>query len=138
MWAPRGARVAGTRACGTLLCAAGVPRAVGPTLRRLTAPTPWARVYGTGRVWRAALMEYVTYGDAAVELARLRAAAPLPFGMPVTVLAAYAGGSGEWLGRQRGLASRLGGTFRVAVPAGHLVMRDRPADVAAAVLGARP
>ncbi|MFF8639670.1 alpha/beta fold hydrolase [Streptomyces sp. NPDC015345] len=135
---PRGARVAGTRACGALLCAAGVPRAVGPTLRRLTAPTPWARVYGTGRVWRAALMEYVTYGDAAVELARLRVAVPLPVGVPVTVLAAYAEGSGEWLGRQRGLAARLGGTFRVAVPAGHLVMRDRPADVAAAILGARP
>ncbi|UFQ20142.1 MULTISPECIES: alpha/beta fold hydrolase [Streptomyces] len=134
---PRGARVAGTRACGAFLCATGVPRAVGPALRRLAAPTPWAGVYGSGRVWRAALLEYMTYGDVAVELAELRRAAPLPGGVPVTVLAAYAGGSGEWLARQRGLAARLGGTCRIAAPSGHLVMRDRPADVAAAILAAR-
>ncbi|AZM57570.1 alpha/beta hydrolase [Streptomyces sp. WAC 01529] len=131
---PRAARVRGTRACGAVLCAAGVPRALGPTLRRRAAPTRWAGVYGTGRVLRAALMEYVTYGDAAVELAALREAGPLPGGAPVIVLAAYAGGSKKWLGRQRELASGLGGEFRVARPSGHLVMRDRPGDVAEAVL----
>ncbi|QEV22220.1 alpha/beta fold hydrolase [Streptomyces alboniger] len=135
---PRGVRVAGTRACGAILCAAGVPRAVGPALRRLAAPTPWAGVYGAGRVWRAALMEYATYGDVAVELAGLRRAVPLSGGAPVVVLAAYAGGSGKWLGRQRELAAGLGGAFRVARPSGHLVMRDLPVAVAGAVLaGAR-
>ncbi|MFD4632715.1 alpha/beta fold hydrolase [Streptomyces sp. NPDC058284] len=135
---PRGMRVAGTRACGTLLCAAGLPRAVGPALRGLAAPTPWAWVYGRSRVWRGTLMEYATYGDAARELAGLRRALPLPQGAPVTVLAAYAGGSRRWVDRQRGLAANLGGTCRVARPSGHLVMRDRPGDVAAAVLaGAR-
>ncbi|MFD6432399.1 alpha/beta fold hydrolase [Streptomyces venezuelae] len=136
---PRGMRVAATRACGALLCATGLPRAVGPTLRRLTAPTPWAWLYGGSRVWRAALMEYVTYGDAARELAVLRRRLPLPEGAPVTVLAAYAGsGSRRWLDRQRELAHALDAAFRVATPSGHLVMRDRPAEVARAVLTAGP
>ncbi|MCF3119499.1 alpha/beta hydrolase [Streptomyces arenae] len=135
---PRGVRVGATRACGAVLCAAGLPRAVGPGLRGLVAPTPWARVYGSGRVWRAALMEYATYGDAAVGLASLRRGQPLPEGLPMTVLAAYAGGSRRWLERQRGLAERLGGVFRVAEPSGHLVMRDRPADVAEAILATVP
>ncbi|MEU5773044.1 alpha/beta hydrolase [Streptomyces venezuelae] len=135
---PRGVRVAATRACGALLCATGLPRAVGPTLRRLTAPTPWAWLYGGSRVWRAALMEYVTYGDAARELAALRRRLPLPEGVPVTVLAAYTGsGSHRWLDRQRDLARTLDAAFRVAIPSGHLVMRDRPAEVARAVLAAR-
>ncbi|MEV5976055.1 alpha/beta hydrolase [Streptomyces sp. NPDC052114] len=131
---PRGVRVGATRACGAVLCAAGLPRAVGPALRGLVAPTPWARVYGSGRVWRAALMEYATYGDVAVGLAAVRRGRPLPEGVPVTVLAAHAGGSRGWVERQRGLAGGLGGVFRVAEPSGHLVMRDRPADVAEAVL----
>ncbi|MFF3641960.1 alpha/beta fold hydrolase [Streptomyces sp. NPDC002564] len=135
---PRGARVAATRACGTVLSAAGLPRAIGPALRRLAAPTAWAWLYGGSRVWRAALMEYATYGDTARELAALRRESPLPDGIPVTVLAAYAGGPRRWLDRQRRLAQDLGGDFRVAEPAGHLVMRDRPGDVAAAVLGTRP
>ncbi|MFF1375608.1 alpha/beta fold hydrolase [Streptomyces sp. NPDC058308] len=131
---PRGARVAGTRACGALLRAVGLPRAVGPALRRLTAPTPWAWLYGGSRVWRGALMEYATYGDAARELAVLRRALPLREGVPVTVLAAYAGGSRRWLERQRELAAGLAGTYRVTWPSGHLVMRERPKDVAEAVL----
>ncbi len=135
---PRRLRVALARVGGAALCGAGVPRAVGPGLRGLVAPTPWAGLYGAGRVWRAMLMEYVTYGDVAVELAELRRAAPLPGGVPVTVLAAWAGGSGEWVGRQRGLAGGLGGGFRLAWPSGHLVMRDLPGGVAEAVLaGAR-
>ncbi|QES26818.1 alpha/beta hydrolase [Streptomyces venezuelae] len=135
---PRGMRVAATRACGTLLCTTGLPRAVGPALRRLTAPTPWAWLYGSSRVWRAALMEYVTYGDTARELAALRRRLPLPEGAPVTVLAAYGGGSRRWLGRQRRLAHALDASFRVAAPSGHLVMRDRPAEVARAVLAGGP
>ncbi|MFI7315387.1 alpha/beta fold hydrolase [Streptomyces venezuelae] len=155
---PRGVRVAATRACGALLCATGLPRAVGPALRRLTAPTPWAWLYGGSRVWRAALMEYVTYGDAARELAALRRRLPLPEGVPVTVLAAYPGdgahrwsdgggldgdgarrrGPHRWLDRQRRLARALDAAFRVAAPSGHLVMRDRPEDVARAVLAGGP
>ncbi|QES41275.1 alpha/beta hydrolase [Streptomyces venezuelae] len=134
---PRGVRVAATRACGALLCATGLPRAVGPTLRRLTAPTPWAWLYGGSRVWRAALMEYVTYGDAARELAALRRRLPLPRGVPVTVLAAHPGsGPHRWLDRQRRLAHALDAAFGVAAPSGHLVMRDRPGEVARAVLAA--
>ncbi|MEU7579166.1 alpha/beta hydrolase [Streptomyces sp. NPDC041068] len=132
VWLPRGLRVAGTRACGAVVCGVGLPRAVGPMARRLAAPTRWAGLYGTSRVWRAASMEYATYGDVALELAELRAVLPLP-DVQVTVLAAYGGGSRRWLDRQRALAAGLGGTFRVAEPSGHLVMRDRPADVASSL-----
>ncbi|MFE0178644.1 alpha/beta fold hydrolase [Streptomyces sp. NPDC059002] len=135
---PRAPRVACTRACATVLCAAGVPRAVGPLLRRLLAPHPQAWVYGTSRVWRAALMEYATYGDVATELSALRRAFPLPAALPVTVLAAHAGGSRRWLTRQRRLAEGLAATFHVAEPSGHLVIRDRPADVAEAILTTGP
>ncbi|WP_447037032.1 alpha/beta fold hydrolase [Streptomyces sp. DSM 118878] len=133
---PRGVKAGGAGLCGALLGAAGVPRAVGPSLRRLVAPTPWAWVYGSRRVWRASLMEYAAYGDVAAELAGLRRRFPLGAGLPVAVLAAAAGrGDRGWVARQRGLAAGLGGTLRVLRPSGHLVMRDRPRDVAAAILG---
>ncbi|MEV0259550.1 alpha/beta hydrolase [Streptomyces sp. NPDC050732] len=135
---PRGVRVAATRACGTLLCAAGLPRATGPALRRLAAPTPWARVYGSSRVWRATLMEYATYADVAHELTALRLRAALPGGVPVAVLAAYAGGSRRWLTRQHRLARHLDATFHVAEPSGHLVMHDRPDTVARTILTTTP
>lgn len=135
---PRGVRTGGAGMCGALLGAAGVPRAIGPTLRRRLAPTPWASLYGSRRVWRASLMEYVTYGDVATELSRLRREVPLGPGLPVTVLAAAAGAAGRrdraWVARQRELASGLGGTLRVLRPCGHLAMRDRPAEVAKTVL----
>jgi pimeloyl-ACP methyl ester carboxylesterase len=199
----RTARNAATRACGTILSAAGVPRALGPLLRRTavragrtpSAPTPPAptrrppedrdrprrprrtpedrdrpdltrrppedrdrpaptrrppedldrprrprgdpapyalvrRTYSTSRSLRAVLAENATYSDEAVELAALRRDFPLP-GVPVTVLAA---GSPRWLGRQRALAAYLGGAFRVVAPSGHLLMLDRPEDVADALL----
>ncbi|MGW2229131.1 alpha/beta fold hydrolase [Streptomyces formicae] len=135
---PRAPRVACTRACASVLCAAGVPRATGPLLRRLLAPHPQARVYGTSRVWRAAVMEYATYGDVATELLSLRREFPLPADLPVTVLAAHSGGSRRWLARQHRLAAVLEATFLVAEPSGHLVMRDRPADVAEAILTTGP
>ncbi|MGW0567937.1 alpha/beta fold hydrolase [Streptomyces tauricus] len=143
-------RNAATRACGTLLAGAGLPRALGPLLRRTAVrtvrrsrngrgdPAPYdlvRRAYSTSRSLRAVLAENATYRDQAVELDRLRER-PLP-DVPVTVLAAHADGEGgtrRWLDRQERLSARLGGTFRVAAPAGHLVMLDRPQDVAAAVL----
>ncbi|MFJ8935687.1 alpha/beta fold hydrolase [Streptomyces sp. NPDC102365] len=134
-----------TRACGRLLGGAGLSRALGPLLRRTAVragrlngrgdPAPYdlvRRAYSTSRSLRAALAENATYRDQAVELDGLRER-PLP-DVPVTVLAAHAGGSPDWLDRQERLAERLGGTFRVAAPAGHLVMLDRPQDVAAAIL----
>ncbi|PSM41299.1 alpha/beta hydrolase [Streptomyces dioscori] len=149
-----------TRACGTLLAGAGLPRALGPLLRRTAVravrrnsgdgdstpydpapydPAPYdlvRRAYSTSRSLRAALAENATYRDQAVELDGLRER-PLP-DVPVTVLAAHADldrtGSRHWPDRQERLAERLGATFRVAAPAGHLVMLDRPQDVAAAIL----
>jgi pimeloyl-ACP methyl ester carboxylesterase len=141
-------RDACTRACGTLLSTAGVPRALGPLLRRAAVragrhnmggdPAPYdlaRRAYSTSRSLHAVLAENARYRDQAAELACLRGQFPLD--APVTVLAAYDGGSQRWLDRQRLLAERLGGTFRVSAPAGHLVMLDRPEDVAAAILETR-
>ncbi|MFF9894381.1 alpha/beta fold hydrolase [Streptomyces longispororuber] len=133
----RGARVAGARACGALLGAAGIPHALGPLLRGGAVPRALREVYGTSRVWRAALVEYATYGDVARELALLRRRAPLPGGAPVTVLAADSTGTGRWMSRQRALARALGADFRGLWPAGHLLMRDRPRAVADAVRRAR-
>ncbi|MEU9188611.1 alpha/beta hydrolase [Streptomyces sp. NPDC048484] len=141
-----------TRVCGTLLTGAGLPRALGPLLRRTAIragrragrrtglrgggdPAPHDLVrsaYSTSRFLRAVLAENARYRDQAVELDSLRERRPLD--APVTVLAAYAGGSRHRLDRQEHLAERLGGTFRMSAPAGHLVMLDRPGDVAAAVL----
>ncbi|MGK5631822.1 alpha/beta fold hydrolase [Streptomyces sp. URMC 123] len=147
-------RTAAARLLGTAVAAAGLPRALGGAVRRLTVraetvrphpPAPGGldtRCYRTGRVLRATVLENARYQDIAAELAALRAARPLPGGLPVTVLAAYdeSGAPRElrWVERQRGLARTLGGTFRVAAPAGHLVMLDSPRDVAEAVLATGP
>ncbi|MGW6268572.1 alpha/beta fold hydrolase [Streptomyces sp. NPDC055060] len=143
---PRGVRVGGARVCGAVLGGVGVPRAVGPAVRRAVVRGGSAsgdavrRVYGVSRVWRGALLEYVTYGDLAVELAALRRASPLRGGLPVTVVGAYAGGSASWITRQRNLATALGATFLAAIPSGHLTMHDAPHLLAKATLtpGQRP
>ncbi|MFE0102176.1 alpha/beta fold hydrolase [Streptomyces sp. NPDC059009] len=86
-----------------------------------------------GQVVRGAgggLMEYATYGEVAQQLTALRDQLPLPAGVPVSVLAAYAGGSRGWLEQQRGLAERLGASYEVAYGSGHLVARDAPGQVA--------
>ncbi|MFI9718594.1 alpha/beta fold hydrolase [Streptomyces sp. NPDC052396] len=145
-------RHAAARARGRVLAAAGLPRAIGPALRRLTVrasslgrhdPAPEElvrRTYGTGRVVRAVLMENARYRDVAAELERLRAEHPLP-PVPVTVLAASPGTGSwlerRWLERQRALAERLDGRFEAVAPAGHLLMYDRPQAIAAAVLAVR-
>ncbi|MFI1967867.1 alpha/beta hydrolase [Streptomyces cinnamoneus] len=144
-----GLRTAAAQARGAAFAAAGLPRALGPALRRLSArsaslarrdPAPAElvrRVYGSGRVARAVLMENARYRDVAAELADLRGRHALP-PVPVTVLAASTGTGSwlerRWLTRQRALAERLDGRFEAVAPAGHLLMYDRPQAVAAAVL----
>ncbi|MEI5100190.1 alpha/beta hydrolase [Streptomyces sp. PmtG] len=133
----RGARIGAARACGAVLGAAGVPRAVGPALRGGSVPRAVRGVYGATRVWRAALVEYATYGDVAHELALLRRDSALPPAAPVTVLAAAPAPSSRWLSRQRALAATLNAAYHPLTPAGHLLMRDRPRAVATAIRATR-
>ncbi|UQA95845.1 alpha/beta fold hydrolase [Streptomyces halobius] len=144
---PRPVRTAWANGVATALSAAGIPRALGPTARRLIdrastvgshPPHPWVRAgYRTSRVLRACVLENATYPYQAAELAALRPGHPMP-AVPVTVLAAYDGSEAarelRWLERQRAFAAELGGGFAVAAPAGHLVMADAPEAVARAVL----
>ncbi|MFD9358560.1 alpha/beta fold hydrolase [Streptomyces sp. NPDC060031] len=149
---PAGLRTGAARAAGRALTAAGLPAALGPLARRATVrlsrtggADPAARdlvrrCYRTGRVWRGALLENSRYLDVAAEVLALRRTHPLT--APATVLAGYDGsarGSAlRWLARQGDLAGLLGARFEVAEPAGHLVMLDRPHQVARAVLEAAP
>ncbi|MCQ4084688.1 alpha/beta hydrolase [Streptomyces sp. RB6PN25] len=146
-------RIAAAQALADVLTASAVPYLLGPAARRLVwrasslsarDPAPPAlvrRCYRTGRGLRAALQENVRHGDVAAELCALRSRAPLP-PVPVTVLAAYdASGSARSrrsLERQRALADTLGAAFRVAAPAGHMVMTDSPGDLASAILATVP
>ncbi|WP_280672086.1 MULTISPECIES: alpha/beta fold hydrolase [unclassified Kitasatospora] len=142
-------RTAAARTTARLMTAAALPYLAGPTGRRLVVractvrrrdPAPDAlvrRCYRPGRALAAVLLENTHYLDVAAQLAALRTRAPLP-DVPVTVLAAYdRSGSRralDWLRRQERLAEQLGGTLRIAAPARHLLMLDRPEAVAAAVL----
>ncbi|MFI8099710.1 alpha/beta fold hydrolase [Streptomyces sp. NPDC086023] len=98
------------------------------------------RCHRTSRVWRGMLLENARYPAMAAEVLALRATRPLPAGLPVTVLAGYDGSARRtalrWLAAQAALADALGARFEVAEPAGHLVMRDRPRQVARAVVAA--
>ncbi|MER5866864.1 alpha/beta hydrolase [Kitasatospora sp. NPDC002040] len=154
------------RSLGALATATAVPYLFGPAARRLVGaattlghrdPAPAdavRRCYRTSRSLRAALAENTYYPDVAAELNALRRTAPLG-GTPAIVLAASTSRTGRsdqadqdgrtsrsgrsdraWLERQRELAARLGAEFRIAAPAGHLLMYDRPAEVAAAILDA--
>ncbi|MGV9268792.1 alpha/beta fold hydrolase [Kitasatospora sp. NPDC003701] len=141
------------RAVAGAATAVAVPYLLGPTVRRAVArastvrredlaPEPLARhCYRTGRALRALLRENTQYLDMAAELDDLRRTAPLPTGLPVTVLAADDGcrssRTRDWLAGQRGLAALLGGDFRSTAPAGHLLMFDRPDAVASAILDTR-
>ncbi|MFD7834872.1 alpha/beta fold hydrolase [Streptomyces sp. NPDC059761] len=156
---PAGLRTGAARVLGRALTAAGLPAALGPLARRAAVrasrtggsdrPLPSAggppaarelvrRVYRTGRVWRGTLLENARYLDTAAEVLALRTGRPPA--VPVTVLAGYDGSAGRgalrWCERQAELADRLGARFVVAEPAGHLVMLDRPGEVARAVLDA--
>ncbi|UQX00920.1 alpha/beta hydrolase [Streptomyces sp. RerS4] len=148
---PAALRTGAARALGRAVSAVGLPAALGPAAREAAvragragrAADPAARdlvrrCYRTGRVWRGALLENARYPDMAAEVLAL--AARYPLSAPVTVLAAHDGGSARaarrWLDRQAALSERLGARFEVAAPAGHLVMLDRPHQVARAVLEA--
>ncbi|MGW0363229.1 alpha/beta fold hydrolase [Streptomyces sp. NPDC002990] len=144
---PAAVRTGLARALGRAVTAAGLPAALGPAARRATVRAsrtgghdPAAedlvrRCYRTGRVWRGALLENSRYPDTAAEILELRRTHPLA--APTTVLAGHDGSAGRaglrWLGRQADLADRLGARFEVAEPSGHLVMLDRPDQVARAV-----
>lgn len=147
---PAGVRTGAARALGRAVTAAGLPAALGPWARRTAVRASRAggadpaardlvrRCYRTGRVWRGALLENSRYPDMAAEVLALRAERPLT--VPATVLAGHDGSARRpdlrWLARQAGLADTLGARFVVADPAGHLVMLDRPHQVARAVLNA--
>ncbi|MFK0253178.1 alpha/beta fold hydrolase [Streptomyces sp. NPDC090445] len=147
---PAGLRTGAARALGRALTAAGLPAALGPAARRAAVrlsrtggADPAARdlvrrCYRTGRVWRGILLENARYPDMAAEVLALRSRRPLA--APATVLAGYDGSGSatalHWLDRQRGLAAALGARFETAAPSGHLVMLDRPAQTARAVLSA--
>ncbi|MFJ3721583.1 alpha/beta fold hydrolase [Streptomyces sp. NPDC090045] len=147
---PAALRTGAARALGRAVTAAGLPAALGPLARRATVrasrtggPDPAARdlvrrCYRTGRVWRGALLENSRYPDMAAELLALRGTHPLT--APATVLAGHDGSAARsalrWLARQADLADVLGARFEVAEPAGHLVMLDRPDQVARAVRNA--
>ena len=147
---PAALRTAAARAVGRAVTAAGLPAALGPAARGLVVrasrtgggdPAPpdlVRRCYRTGRVWRGALLENSRYPDMAAERAALRATHPLE--APATVVVGHGGGAGRgarrWLARQEALAELLEAHFEVAEPSGHLVMLDRPHQVARAVLEA--
>ncbi|MER6316057.1 alpha/beta hydrolase [Streptomyces sp. NPDC001581] len=147
---PAALRTGAARALGRAVTAAGLPAALGPLARRAAVRAsrtggsdPAARdlvrrCYRTGRVWRGALLENSRYPDMAAELLALRGTHPLT--APATVLAGHDGSAGacalRWLARQAELADVLGARFEVAEPAGHLVMLDRPDQVARAVRNA--
>ncbi|MER6198643.1 alpha/beta hydrolase [Streptomyces sp. NPDC001586] len=147
---PAALRTGAARALGRAVTAAGLPAALGPLARRAAVRAsrtggsdPAARdlvrrCYRTGRVWRGALLENSRYPDMAAELLALRGTHPLT--APATVLAGHDGSAGacalRWLARQADLADVLGARFEVAEPAGHLVMLDRPDQVARAVRNA--
>ncbi|MFJ3923892.1 alpha/beta fold hydrolase [Streptomyces sp. NPDC090022] len=149
---PPAVRTAFARALGRAVTAAGLPAAFGALARRATVrasrtggpdPAPpdlVGRCYRTGRVWQGVLLENARYPDMAAELLALRAAYPLR--APATVVAGYDGSASgpalRWLGRQAALADRIEARFEVADGAGHLVMLDRPNQVARAVLSAVP
>lgn len=113
-----GLRDLAARTTAAAATAVAVPYLLGPAVRRTVArattvrhedlaPAPLVRrCYRTGRSLRALLRENTHYLDMAAELAVLRRTAPLPAGLPVTVLAADDGLSGprteEWLAAQRG------------------------------------
>ncbi|MET9318624.1 alpha/beta hydrolase [Streptomyces sp. NPDC003038] len=144
---PAAVRTGVARALGRAVTAAGLPAALGPTARRATVRASRTggsdpatgdlvrRCYRTGRVWRGALLENSRYPDMAAEVLDLRRTHPLA--APTTVLVGYDGSAGRaglrWLGRQADLADRIGARFEVADPSGHLVMLDRPDQVARAV-----
>lgn len=147
---PAALRHGAARALGRAVTAVGLPAALGPVARRsvvrasrVGGSDPAARdlvrrCYRTGRVWRGALLENAGYPDAAAEVLALGETHPLT--VPATVLAGHDGTDGRgalrWLDRQAGLAERLGARLDVAEPAGHLVMLDRPHQVARAILDA--
>ncbi|MEY9947710.1 alpha/beta fold hydrolase [Kitasatospora sp. GAS1066B] len=152
-----GVRVAAARAVAGAARALAVPYLLGPPGRRLVVrlataqrrdPAPRAlvrRCYRTARALRAALLENTCYLDQAAELLSLREELPLTapavalaassaFGLAAAAGCGAGRGTRRRLERQALLAAELGGGLHIVAPAGHLLMLDQPAAVAAAVL----
>lgn len=146
-------RVRFWRGVGDAARRAGLSQFVGPALRhlvvRVAARDPRAaaaqadaalvrRVYGSGKLLPAVLVENTTYGDLAAELLELRCERPFP-DVPLVVLAATGGvGTGRFHERTKGAQRALAGMSAlgryVELPdSGHLVQLDRPDAIVDAV-----
>ncbi|MFF7851442.1 alpha/beta fold hydrolase [Streptomyces sp. NPDC007910] len=165
---PRPSRTtAPARLLGAVLCAAGLPAALGPTVRNLTVRMGTARrgtqdadpgPARTGpasapalartdpalvrRVYRTSRVLRGTLLEnahyGAVAAELLALREDRPLPPGLPVtVLAAPDGSARWERRQRALARRLGARYEAAEPSGHLVMRDRPDAVARAVLDVR-
>jgi lipase len=136
------------RAAARLLGRAGVPRLLGPAVRRLivrlgstsnddllSKATAKAR-YGGDASWLLFWDELAGSWELAAEVAKL-VAGPITAIPPTTLLVATGGTSRftakSWLAGQQRLAERLTGTVEVLPDSAHLVHLDRPDAIAAAV-----
>ncbi|MEV0791654.1 alpha/beta hydrolase [Kribbella sp. NPDC050459] len=138
------------RAAARFLGRVGVPRLLGPAVRRLivrlgsmsnhdllSKATARAR-YGGESSWLLFWDELAGSWELAAEVAKL-VADPVDPIAPTTVLVATGGTSRftakRWLAGQQRLADRLGGTVEVLPNSAHLVHLDRPDAIATAVSG---
>ena len=138
------------RAAARFLGRVGVPRLLGPAVRRLivrlgsmsnhdllSKATARAR-YGGESSWLLFWDELAGSWELAAEVAKL-VADPVDAIAPTTVLVATGGTSRftakRWLAGQQRLADRLGGTVEVLPNSAHLVHLDRPDAIATAVSG---
>lgn len=138
------------RAVARFLGRAGVPRLLGPAVRRLIVrlgsmsnqdlllkATARAR-YGGDTSWLLFWDELAGSWELAAEVAKL-VAGPAAAIAPTTLLVATGGTSrftaNRWLAGQQRLANHLAGTVQVLPDSAHLVHLDRPDAIAAAVSG---
>ena len=136
------------RAAARFLGRVGVPRLLGPAVRRLivrlgsmsnhdllSKATARAR-YGGESSWLLFWDELAGSWELAAEVAKL-VADPVDAIAPTTVLVATGGTSRftakRWLAGQQRLADRLGGTVEVLPNSAHLVHLDRPGAIATAI-----
>lgn len=146
-------RVRFWRGVGDAARRTGLTQLLGPALRQLVisvaARDPGAaalqadpdlvrRVYGSGKLLSAVLVENTTYGDLAVELLELRCERPFPQ-VPLIVLAATGGvGTSGFHERAKGAQRALAGMSTLGryvelSDSGHLIQLDRPDAIVTAI-----